>query len=771
MSDQDYGVLLHDANDVLPMGLAGTPWEIIFKALRDVLKSGVGSSDSDFMRKACALYFLARGDLDAVTDRDVLNGIAAALFIPYWVENFDDPKKASAVLYNWIKYKPTRPNLTALALASGMRAFKLREIYTSTEYGLSHTFGFDLGEGYETSFFAGPNAEPGLATAQRICGALTHFFLRLKDAPTLITDVTYPSALPLGAQFYFRPDQSEIRVLQGYNFDLYDDNGELAQKIDEYAYYIPSVTRNLYGVNTEIVSPTHLIFLDTGQIRVHWGQSPASAYALFAEVGINIPDKTRGWLSVNRVDVTLPPNAVPGVLLYDAMGDPITGEGWEIFAAYNQALDRLDISDLYLAGTDPVRLRADKYMTVCQVWLSYTPPPFDDSSTYILVNETTGDIISSMAGALVITVYETGVRTESFYFTTNGRNETANTDISHADIPVYLEDGTAPSANTPYDGSSVLAFMDVTGNTKQADGESLYVSNGILRLDAPDTEEGEQWAALVEHIEPAPSNQIEFDLGLWYNDGAWQKYKPPANDTAYSGLLSQEDADAVTAFGLTITTGSSGAGPIGGIVANSPSNNNRYRFECELLNLYSDIVNNHGSGSQTFDTTNFSVVRNSSNGRPFGLILLLNQYAYQTNISAWRLRVTKYDAQYIDVLLGLRWNSTQWRTVDFDYNPPYDNYWYGGILSAEDQQRLIDFGCSITDQGSERVGTYGTIAYNGIYFAYKAVGIYSDVEGTIESQYDLSTLRINSSYGFSIHCDVKNSNSATVWKCRIYKIA
>ena len=522
MNENSYGVTLYDAEDVLPLGLVGTPWEIIFKALRDVLKSGVGASDSDFMRKACALYFLARGDLEAVTDRDVLNGIAAALVIPYWVENFDDPAQASAIIYNWIKYKPTRPNLTALALASGMRAFHLRETYTSTEYGLSHSFGFDLGEGYDTSFFAGPNATPGLETAQRICGALTHFFLRIKDSPTLITDITYPEALPHGAQFYFRPDQSEIRILQGYNWDLYDENGELAKKIDEYAYYIPSVTRNSYGVNTEIVPPTHLIFLSDGQIRVSWEQSPTSAYALFAEVGINIPDKTRGWLSISHVDVNLPPNAIPGATLFDEEGDPITGEGWEIFAAYNQALDRLDTSGLYLAGTDPVRIRADRYMTVCQVWLSYNPPPpppLDDRTTFIVVDTNTGEIVNSiidegmvygdvgyvlMDDAQMITVYETGVRTESFYFTTNGRNETANTNISHADIPVYLEDGTAPAADTPYDGSSVLAFMDVTGNTKQADGESLYLDDGVLRLDAPDTDEGEQWAALVEYIDPTP---------------------------------------------------------------------------------------------------------------------------------------------------------------------------------------------------------------------------------------------------------------------------
>lgn len=409
--------------------------------------------------------------------------------------------------------------------------------------------------------------------------------------------------------------------------------------------------------------------------------------------------------------------------------------------------------------------------------------PYEGMKSLIIVEEATGNIIYSisdnglelspvghveMPDPEMITVYETGVRTESFYFTANGRNEAQNTDISNADIPVYLEDGTSPAADTPYDGSAVMAFMDVKGNTKQSDGESLYVDDGVLRLDALDTDEGEQWAALVEYIEPAPSNQIELDLGLWYTNNAWKKFEPPALDTNYSGLLSQEDADAVTAFGLTTTTDASGAGPIGGIVANAPSDDVRYRFEFELLALYSDIVDNHGSGSQTFDPTNFSVVRGNESGKPIGLVLIKNQSAYQTNVSAWRLRVTKYDdVQYIDVLFGLRWDVSHWRTVNFNYDS--GNYWYGGIMSAEDQQRLIDFGCSIYGQNSTSVGTYGGITYDGNKFAYEVIGIYSDVDGTIDAQYDLSTLSIKSDYTFSIWCNVKNANNVITWRCRIIK--
>lgn len=153
---------------------------------------------------------------------------------------------------------------------------------------------------------------------------------------------------------------------------------------------------------------------------------------------------------------------------------------------------------------------------------------------YIIVDEDTGEIVFSqndpgmefaevgtllMPDSEMITVYETGVHTESFYFTTNGRNETQNTNISWRDIPVYNEDGTAPPADTPYADSSVLAFMDVDGNTKQAQGEGLYVNDGVLRLDAPDTDEGEQWSALVEYIEPEPPAPSEL-TAYFTNAGA-----------------------------------------------------------------------------------------------------------------------------------------------------------------------------------------------------------------------------------------------------------
>lgn len=610
MSDNSYGITLYDADDVLPLGLTGTPWEIIFKALRDVLKSGVDASDSGFMRKACALYFLARGDLDAVTDRGVLNGVAAALALPYWVENFDDPKQASAIIYHWIKYKPTRANLTALALASGMRAFRLRETYTSTEYGLLHSFGFDLGEGYDTSFFAGPNAEPGLVTAQRICGALTHFFLRIKDAPTLIVDVTYPAASPSGWQYFFRSDQSEIRILQGYNWDLYDADGNLAMLPDEYAVVEPIAVRDTYGVNTEVVVPSRILIID-GQIRLSWSQSPVSAYALFANVSINIPGMMQTWPSLSHVDVNLPPNAIPGAPLFDGMGDRIFGEGWAIFAAYDSHLNRLDLEDLYLVGgadLSPVYLRANRYVTVCSVWLSYTPPPpppIPDDTSFIIVDETTGNVehyISDegmefaevghieMPDSDMILVYETGVTNQAFFFTAAGRGASSDTSLeASTNYPLFDETGIdASEDNYPgYLGSNALAFVKADGNTYAASaGDKLNLGvHDRLRLNNTDAKDA--WAVLVERpsseltayftnqgaagtsdlflgtnnlLYDAVGNPISYDSaksysvnGVFSYDGSLVQLSPYDKMIDYNGQLGFESNSTKRAYKLTYT--------------------------------------------------------------------------------------------------------------------------------------------------------------------------------------------------------------------------
>lgn len=479
-----HGISLYDANDVLPVGFTGTPWEIIFNGLRDVLKNNFSDAPGSFIFAACALHYIVKGEYDKVTDPAVLDGLAAALFVPYWVENSQQTERAAAILNLWLSWKPTRENLKSLALASGMRAFTSHEQYTQTEYGYTRSFLFNLGEGARDSFFA--VGETDAEKYASICIALYRFIGRLNGAPARIfvgegylLNYTAPGNEPLGAKYYLRANQSEIRLLYGYNWDLFNADGTLAYSPDEYAVFIPSVVRDTYGNNTEITPPSEFLILDDGQVRLSWKQSPASAYAVYCQILINIPDKTRAWLNVDHTDMNLPPNAIPGVTLLDDMGDPISGE-YEIFAAYGSNCVRLDSSAMYLAGTDPVRLRSSAYVHgINQVWLeSLTPPPPPPPEPvygFIIVNETTGEIESgeqleelllSPVGTLMMSdtpmllIPDSVYNTTPLYFTNNGAAETNNTTLI-LENALYFADGTrTKNSEVTSLATKPFAFMD-----------------------------------------------------------------------------------------------------------------------------------------------------------------------------------------------------------------------------------------------------------------------------------------------------------------------
>lgn len=483
----EYGISLYDANDVLPVGFTGTPWEIIFNGLRDVLKNNFSDEPGAFIFAAFALHYIAKGEFDKVTDPAVLDGLAAALFVPFWVENSQQTERAASILNLWLTWKPTRENLKALALASGMRAFTSHEQYTPTEYGYTRSFLFNLGEGARDSFFA--VGETDAEKYASICVALYRFIGRLNGAPARIIvgdgyllNYTAPGNEPLGAKYYLRANQSEIRLLYGYNWDFFNADGTLAYSPDEYAAFIPSVVRDTYGNNTEITPPSEFLILDDGQVRLSWKQSPASAYAVYCQILINIPDKTRAWLNVDHTDMNIPPNAIPGVTLLDDMGDPISGE-YEIFAAYGSNCIRLDSSGMFLVGTDPVRLRSSAYVRgINQVWLeSLTPPPPPPPPPpepvygFIIVDEATGEVTSSelleelllspvgtlmMSDATMLLIPESVYETTPLYFTNNGAAETNNTTLI-LENALYFADGTrTKNSEVTSLATKPFAFMD-----------------------------------------------------------------------------------------------------------------------------------------------------------------------------------------------------------------------------------------------------------------------------------------------------------------------
>ena len=137
-------------------------------------------------------------------------------------------------------------------------------------------------------------------------------------------------------------------------------------------------------------------------------------------------------------------------------------------------------------------------------------------------------------------------------------------------------------------------------------------------------------------------------------------------------------------------------------------------------------------------------------------------------IMSYKLRITH--KPYIEVLLGLRWRSDHWGAENFDYGS--GNYWYGGILSAEDQQRLIDFGCAISKQGTQQVGQFGQITYDNANFSYEPIAFYADQAGTIENSFDISQFYCTqySPGWFTVWCNTRYQATSIVWRCRITKL-
>lgn len=155
------------------------------------------------------------------------------------------------------------------------------------------------------------------------------------------------------------------------------------------------------------------------------------------------------------------------------------------------------------------------------------PPEPEAHPYYIIINETTGEIVYSiseteespsmvfsqvghieMPDSEMITVYETCVTTQAFYFTSSGRGASSDTSLeAGTNYPLFDETGTdAGESNYPgYLGSNALAFVKVDGNTYGASaGDALNLGlHDRLRLNNTDAREA--WSVLVEKVSPSPA--------------------------------------------------------------------------------------------------------------------------------------------------------------------------------------------------------------------------------------------------------------------------
>lgn len=128
--------------------------------------------------------------------------------------------------------------------------------------------------------------------------------------------------------------------------------------------------------------------------------------------------------------------------------------------------------------------------------------------------------------------------------------------------------------------------------------------------------------------------------------------------------------------------------------------------------------------------------------------------------------------EYLELIAGFRWDvdGAYWRSINFDYNPPDDNYWWFCILSASDKELIQNFGLMINN--ASYLGSYGGIIWPEDY-SFECLAVYSDL-GQTQVEYDLSTMQVYpmlawNSYAVAIRNLQKNATYLKSWKVRITK--
>ena len=582
-------ILLDDKADTLPCGLAGTPFEAVYKALRTVA-ADVWAVDPTVYRAGMAWGWYALHRPEKLAGfRDVVSSALVSAFAPL-VKDTQTDAELVEYLRQWRDYTPTFGRLQALYALFGATV----DIQPITD---------------PESQAVLPVTDTRLAFYVRITGVDFSRPLSLDDAREIALRAT-----PLGSRpyvYYALESRVQLPVAAIPQApEVFVENWEVATPaappvpLGDFIL-VDSSGNVVYSVEnlTEIeFAPTGYFLIDGGDEVVFVEQSPFPVVCI--DEGTRTPESVA---PDDSFDTELPYYDTKLYIVTTDDGQDETLYGWEAEEGTPVVvLPTVTVSSKWLVinsggnvtidanGTHDTKIYNDSSELV--------PSVYDSSKVYAIIRA---------ASAPFFVVTRGGMKCEDVNGTIGVRNVTSSSISVYQAEYAYCED-TSVTVVTVYDGTLVPynAFKYTAGGT-----DYYYV------LDSVQTD----WTDDLSSIGYNPGPYIDILIGMKWNSDETALEAVTDFNYYWSRVITSEDKSTLNTLGLWVDPGFLKFGSL-----RYPSSG----YSLTLIAVYYDMGITEGDVSQ------FVINSYSSDGGNVAGLYAPNHYT-GTGIMTWKVRITQ----------------------------------------------------------------------------------------------------------------------------------
>lgn len=343
----------------------------------------------------------------------------------------------------------------------------------------------------------------------------------------------------------------------------------------------------------------------------------------------------------------------------------------------------------------------------------------------------------------LITCTNLNVPTKSFYFTSRGREEDEDTEITTDSRHfLYNEDGSVADEDY-YDGASVLNWTTERGDMFTPDSSDVLGTYSTGSDDLLDVyragETIDAWSIQVEKTnppQPLPESLPDVQIIVcWLSTNQGSTGSSPLTFTTlvYDADNNRIPYSSNSVYSVCAVTSYPDAEGDFYVVKSTNDNIAIHRANgTQYLNIYwvaygqcndtsALVVPVYNSSKKEYKAFRFTV-----EGIDYYYVLDRVHNNWVSDLS--RIGYTPY----LEFDVGLRWTGSDWRSI----NLSTDDWFYSGVLKQSDVDLLNSIGIGV--QSITNAGTLGNINFNP-YYSYKIVALYSDIidgQGSGEISFD-----------------------------------